>query len=508
MIFGTTIGHFGNKIWYILSFMLLIYIECILIKGRFSGWLRNRMDFAKAVNIGIGLPFLALAALLSYYRFFSDAPFSLLTIYRPIAYGEFLPTFIQGIDKILREISIPVIGSMIVFAAISPFSFSRQKFRKDYHLITLMMLSIALFIIGSAFKGVVPAGRYAILVLPAYAFIAGCVFLRFFRNNKVAIPIFLVLAFADIVMFAPLSYLDYSNDKYFKERGRYYSWGMGGYELARMANQLPDAKNLTVLSDYHGFGHFFVGKNSYMMERVTSDHIRQFDYLCLSSSGKSQKERWRMMTYPLMEYYNKPLEESEYHVGSTERGYFRLVKVDKDKKYLSIPGAFDPEYFIDLSRPFSIAFWFRTHAVNPGIPIYIGKDHRHGILLQFNPVDDSLLFEATYEETNRLKTSVFNNNQWHHILLRHYGGNIQDKVDLFINAEKRDTIFLTQSKIGFEKFFINTKFNGKMQDFRIYDFALSQSQINSVFNNGEIRTESKLYDGEKPFQPVGHFTVK
>lgn len=508
MIFSNTIGHFGNKIWYILSFMLLIYIESILLRGRFSGWLRDHMDIEKIINIAIGIPFLILAAVLSHYRFFSDESLVLLTTYRPIGYGEFLPTAIQSVDKMLREISIPVIGSIIIFSALSPFSIARRTFKGKYHLITLMMLSIVLFIIGASFKGVVPAGRYAILMLPAFAFIAGCVFLQLFPNYKITIPVFLLIAFVDIVLFAPLSFLDYSNDKYFKERGRYYSWGMGGYELAQMANQLPNANNLTVLSDYHGFGHFFVGKNRYMTERVTSEHIRQFDYLCLSSSGKRQKERWRMMTYPLLEYYHKPLEDSKYYVGSPERGYFRLIKVDKNKEYLTIPGTFDPEYFIDLSSPFSIAFWFRTQGVNPGNPIYIGKDEKSGIFLHFTNTDGVLFLEVKYGDKDCLRSQVTNASQWHHVLLRHHGGIKKDQVDLFIDGTLYDTIFLTENKTGVEKFLINTKFNGQMQDFRIYDFTLSQNQINAIFNNGEMQMESKLYDGKKPFQPIGHFTVK
>lgn len=215
-----------------------------------------------------------------------------------------------------------------------------------------------------------------------------------------------------------------------------------------------------------------------------------------------------MMTYPLQEYYNMPLEDSVFYVGSLERGYVKLVKVDKKKEYLTIPGTFDPEYFLDLSGSFSIGFWFRTNVAQPENPIYIGKDDQKGILMHFIDIDGILCFEAKYSETDRLNTPILNNNQWQHILLRHRGGNVQDQIDLFIDGTRCDTMHLSKDKSGAEKFFINTRFQGQMQDFRIYDFALSQSQINAIFNAGEIQMESILFDGEKNFRPVSYFTVE
>jgi hypothetical protein len=508
MIFSTTIGHFEDKVWYILFLMFLIYIESGLFKGRLSNWLRNRIDFSRMINVVIGLPLLALGAFLSYHRFFTDELLYYLTIRGPLGQYEFLPSFLQSIDWMLTGISIPVIVSIMTFAGMAAFAFGQKKFKEHYHLMTLMMVSLVIYMVGASLQGTPAKGRYAIIMLPVMAFIAGTFYLRLLPYKKFVIPTLLAIAFVDIFLFSPLSYMDYSNDKYFKERGRYYSWGMGGYEIAQLANQLPEAEKLTVLSDYHGFAHFFVGRNRYMKERPTHAHIRQFDYLCLSSKGKTQKESWMMMTYPLQEYYNMPLEDSVFYVGSLERGYVKLVKVDKKKEYLTIPGTFDPEYFLDLSGSFSIGFWFRTNVAQPENPIYIGKDDQKGILMHFIDIDGILCFEAKYSETDRLNTPILNNNQWQHILLRHRGGNVQDQIDLFIDGTRCDTMHLSKDKSGAEKFFINTRFQGQMQDFRIYDFALSQSQINAIFNAGEIQMESILFDGEKNFRPVSYFTVE
>ena len=150
---------------------------------------------------------------------------------------------------------------------------------------------------------------------------------------------------------------------------------MGGYELAQKANQIPGAGKLKVLSDYHGFGHFFIGKNFYMTQRevMTNNYLKQFDYLCLSSSGRAQKEQWHWMTTPLRQYYEQPIDGAVFHIGSLERGYFKLVKVDKKREDLSIPGCFDPNFFVCLAKPLSIGFWLRTGVAEPGNPIIYRK---------------------------------------------------------------------------------------------------------------------------------------
>jgi hypothetical protein len=359
-------------------------------------------------------------------------------------------------------------------------------------------------------KGIVSGSRYDILLFPIFAFISGCFYLRLFPKPKVVIPVFLILALIDIVLFTPLSYLDYSNDKYFKERGRYFSWGMGGYELAQKANQLPGAENLKVLSDYHGFGHFFIGNNSYMNAKniITNKYINQFDYLCLSSDGRAQKERWLWMTNPLKQYYDQPIEDAVFHIGSLERGYLKLVKVDKKREGLKISGCYDPKFFICFSKPFTVGFWLRTDAAKPGNPIYIGKNYRQGISLDWINEDDEAKLALRYNDKNVIKTPVINDDKWHHILFCHRGGKVGKKVSLFVDGVPYSSFALSKEKNNIEKFFINTNFSGQLQDIRIYGFALSKKQISAIFNNGKISLEKELSDGQKKFSPVNHFIIK
>lgn len=510
LIFVKTIGYMGDKIWYVLFVAMLIYIEAGFFKGKISGYFRTKISFPKMINILIGLPFLALTAVLFYYRFFSEDQWSLLTIKVVREHGAFFPTIVQSIDNILTEVSIPSLISLLTFSAISFFKFTEKKFKEDYYLITLMILSIVIYKVGASMKGIVSGDRYDIILFPLIAFIAGSFYLRLLPKPKIVIPVLLLLALIDIVLFTPLSYRDYSNDNYFKERGRYFSWGIGGYELAQKANQLPDAGKLKVLSDYHGFGHFFVGKNSYMNENniITNNYINQFDYLCLSSAGRAQKKRWLWMTNPLKQYYQQSIDDAKFHIGSLEKGYFKLVKIDKNREDLKIPGCYDPEFFVCLSKPLSIGFWLRTGAAKPENPLYIGKDYDHGISLQWVNDNDAAKLELQYNDKDALKTDVINDNKWHHILFYQRGGGVGNKVSLFVDGALHGSFSLSEKKTDIEKFFINTNFSGQLQDFRIYDVALSKNQINAIFNNGEICFEKKLSDGHKNFSPIMHFLIR
>ena len=118
------------------------------------------------------------------------------------------------------------------------------------------------------------------------------------------------------------------------------------------------------------------------------------------------------------------------------------------------------------------------------------------------------MLELRYDDQDALKTDAINDNKWHHILFCQHGGNVGDEVSLFVDGVFQSSFTLSKEKNDIEKFFINTKFSGQLQDFRIYDFVLSQNQINAIFHNGEICTEKKLSDGQQDFEPITHFIIQ
>ncbi len=61
--------------------------------------------------------------------------------------------------------------------------------------------------------------------------------------------------------------------------------------------------------------------------------LREFDYLCLSSSGRSQIQRrgsakQEYLTDTIVEYYDQPLEGALFFIGN-EEAYVKIVKVNR-----------------------------------------------------------------------------------------------------------------------------------------------------------------------------------
>lgn len=157
--------------------------------------------------------------------------------------------------------------------------------------------------------------------------------MSFTSRTKLITLVLLIASLIDLSLVMPHNYISYNNKLYFDYSGPGYdgprlTWGFGGYEIAQKANTLQNAQSLKVLSDYVGFGVFFIGRNERVNKRMTEGYIKQFDYLCLSSVGKSFIESWGGMTYPALQYYSQPVDSAVFHIGNEKNGYVKLVKVN------------------------------------------------------------------------------------------------------------------------------------------------------------------------------------
>ena len=95
------------------------------------------------------------------------------------------------------------------------------------------------------------------------------------------------------------------------------------------------ADELRVLADYEGFKRFFDGATTRyaFKNKLAPIFLREFDYLCLSSSGRSQIQRWgsakqKYLTDTIVEYYDQPLEGALFFIGN-EEAYVKIVKVKR-----------------------------------------------------------------------------------------------------------------------------------------------------------------------------------
>lgn len=76
------------------------------------------------------------------------------------------------------------------------------------------------------------------------------------------------------------------------------AWGYGGYEAAEYLNNLPDARNLTVWSDYGGFCEFFSG--SCVSAYKYNPEIHKIDYYIITRRGTIVNQQKKAFEKPLI----------------------------------------------------------------------------------------------------------------------------------------------------------------------------------------------------------------
>lgn len=496
----------GYHIFYIL--IGLIYLEAIAFKGNITGFVIKKADLQKIILIGLSLIIAGIITFLIICRVaFPELLSELLSGRARIKGGETIPSFIGSFNAILGTFNYVILSAFFITYCSILISKFRNVEIKHTNIIIFFTISIILYYTGSALAGITAKNRYTILLLPLYAYIAGYFLSAIKKHFKLISAITFTILLIDIVIHTPLGYQSYNNNDYFSNCKRKYTWGFGGYELAQKSNKIPNMNNAKILADYHGFSHFSLGKVQNMDRRITNNYIKQFDYLCLSSSGLSQKKRWKMTTVPLLEYYNQSLDSAIATIGSEGCGYWKLVKVDKTKTDLTIPNTFDPEVYLDLSKPYSIAFWVAARNENPGSPIFIGKNYQSGISVESYKENDNKGLLFRYEENieaSGIYSGNINDSKWHHVVWYQSGGSKGSEFGLYIDGIMKESKILKNDKTDITKFFISKLFAGMMQDIKIYDFALSEQQVKVVFENQDAN-KKVLYVEENNFEPVQNY---
>jgi len=320
-----------------LAFVVITVVEAVFLKGRFSQLIISKINIRKWFIIFFNALVLTLFLTLLYYYTISDEAFPLLKYGGRQWEKPFIPTFFGNMHSIVWGTNIPTLFAILLFLSISLFKKGRIKIGENLNILVYFILYVILFNLGAAMKGVSVSGRYQITLFPCLSLITAIIYINFTSRTKIITLVLLIVSLIDIMLVMPHNYITYNNKLYFNYSGPGYSgphltWGFGGYEIAQKANTLQNARNLKVLSDYVGFGVFFIGQNERANRRMTNKYIKQFDYLCLTSVGKSFIESWGGMTYPALQYYNQPIDSAIFHIGNEKCGYVKLVKVDKNKK--------------------------------------------------------------------------------------------------------------------------------------------------------------------------------
>ena len=161
---------------------------------------------------------------------------------------------------------------------------------------------------------------------------------------------------------------------------------------------------------------------------------------------------------------------------------------------------------IDLASAFTVSFWVKSKSRTPGAPISFGESYRKYIGVESRKDIDSGGFRFRYKSKgtcSSVSTGKINDRTWHWVALYQTGGDVGDEIGVYVDGKKVDNCRATSTKSALSRFLIN-RFNGKIQDVRIYESVLSPSQISAVYNNNKITLSSQLYVQGEGFMPKYH----
>ncbi|MEA2042676.1 MAG: glycosyltransferase family 39 protein [Bacteroidota bacterium] len=474
---------------------ILLYAEVAFLKGRFSEKLKR-------------LPLLKISFVLSIVLFLLSTVFGILSSKfsvlqgggQSVFGGVHVKDYLSTTSQISRSLN--AVLPWYIFGGLAAIIIKRlvSKSKAQYtRFVVYFLFSALVFSLGAVLGGYQVWVKYALFLIPMFAAAFALLFTNAFPKSKFLLPVFIVLAVVEVISVYP-TYFSYRNRFLPLQNSNQYDGNYGGYELAQKANALPGSDTLKILSDTYGFMYFFRGQNSVIAQQITEQQLMQFDYVFLSSFGKREKTAWGMIPYSLRLLYEMPIDSAKFKIGSLKY-YAKLVDVSKLENKISPENYYDPDFYVDLSENNSICFWIKS------LP-----DSSSEIISLSRTADDNIKFllsgntlSTQFDGTNILSSEIVPS-KWQHICWISKNKEKGNQRELYINGKKTDSKFVKNLGLDIKGIFMNMKFKGEIQDFRIYNKPLTNSQRQAIYNEGEIITEAKLKADGLAFAPVRHYT--
>lgn len=255
--------------------------------------------------------------------------------------SRFLTPFeISMIELSALIYSLPIISLLLALFTLIAATFTRKKHFQSPPLCILFFIILNLAALGCS--NVFGVSRYVILLFPMIAYLAaeglGDMLSKIPRYNMRYAPsitmvtIILVggISVASLISTTPY-YANFSNlllpDNALQDHG----WGYGGYEAAQYLNSLPNAKDLTIWSDYYGSCEFFIGRclTAYSFK----ENERNPSYYILTKRGESRYmprfDRWEAKSGLIAhQYYDRPNPDFEISINGKKENFVKVYKIE------------------------------------------------------------------------------------------------------------------------------------------------------------------------------------
>ncbi len=204
-------------------------------------------------------------------------------------------------------------------------------------------------------------------------------------------------------------------------------------------------------------------------------------------------------------YYNRKMIKNLVQDSMSKS--IRYAKLSEGKIEHGFSGEFDTGLKYSLRKPISLATWIMSKKTTPGAPFDLGKYRRNGISIESRNNQSAGGFRFRYEgrgKKSTISTGRINDKKWHHMVFYQDGGKKGDRYGLFIDGERTSTKTVPKTRKAKVKIRV-LNFKGKMEDLRIYNFALSQEQVHQIYNKGKGTLDTKLKVDESEFAPIQHW---
>ncbi len=168
-----------------------------------------------------------------------------------------------------------------------------------------------------------------------------------------------------------------------------------------------------------------------------------------------------------------------------------------------------PHANLNLANTYSLAFWVKLDKANDHTPfIFTENEKKIFEIRQVNDNRPSLLFVYNNATKDSIEGVIPEANKWHHVCWFQEGGEVGDEIGLYVDGKRIITKQLTSPIKGLVKYKLNPEFKGERNDIRIYDFVLSQEQINLIMKNLNTPNSSVLKVKNTPFKTLFHWQKK
>ena len=201
-------------------------------------------------------------------------------------------------------------------------------------------------------------------------------------------------------------------------------------------------------------------------------------------------------------------------------GGSELIDIGNDINF-EYNDSFSYSFWLNPSSVSGVKYLFSKYASSRGILIYLNSSSASGNnSLEFNLYNKAGGSPSTRKQINTNSSSMALPNEWTNIVITYDGSGLGSGIALYKNGVSQtvnvtqdtldgNTILTSQDAYIGGNNFASTFFSGKLDHFAIFDYALSASQITSLYGNSTDGVGNPMSLSPKPiaYYPIGDYAA-